>query len=235
MISYGLSDRIITVSEYLKEFLKENKILNNERIEIVYNGVDLELFNPEKNRIVDREKIAISADELIIMTASNFRWERGHEYIIKAIEKTKGNKNNFRFVFIGNGPLENRIKSMAKDLDIEDKILFMGYRDNIHELLSLCDIFILPSIAEGVGMLSLLEPMAMKKPVITTPIGGIPEMVKNGENGFLVKPADTDAILDALYKLADDKLLRQAMGAKGRQIAEENFNARDKVRDLEKI
>ncbi len=234
-ITYGLSDIVVVVSNYLKEFLKSKKYVDSDRVKVVYNVIDSEFFNPEKNRFIDRKKIGISDNDILVMTVSTMRWERGYEYLTQAIAKIKESKNRFKFIFIGDGPLEESIKSLARDLRVEDKILFMGYRDDVYELLPLCDIFVLPSISEGVGLIAMMEAMAMKKPVITTAVGGIPEVVENEENGFLLKPADPDGLKDALYRLAEDKLLRERMGRRGREIVEKNFDSRTSIKKIEKL
>ncbi len=236
-LSYDLSDTVIVVSRYLKKFLIEDRIVSDtNKIISIHNGIDLELFKPENIRFRDREEIKIPNDEIVVMTVSKFRWERGLEYIIEAIAKIKKTGDKFKFIFVGDGVvLEDKIKSMAKEFDVEDKITFMGYKDNVPELLSFCDIFLLPSISEGVGMIALLEAMVMKKPIITTAIGGIPEMLKDQESALLIKPANPDAIVNALRRLANNRSLCQTMCENARKIAENNFKAKDKVKELEGV
>lgn len=234
-MAYGLSDIVVVVSEYLREFLKSKKCVDSGRIRVVYNAIDLEFFKPENRGSLDRGKMGISDGDVLVMTVSKMRWERGHEYLVRAAAKTRDGENRFKFIFVGDGPLEESIKSLAKDLKAEDVILFMGYRDDVYELLPLCDIFALPSVSEGVGLIAMMEAMAMRKPIITTTVGSIPEVVRDEENGILSKPADPDGLKNALYRLAEDKTLRGRMGEKGREIVEKKFDSRTNIKKIERL
>ncbi len=233
-LSYGLSDRVIVVSEYLREMLKSRRGLADNKIKTIYNGVDPVFFNPEESASVTRESVGASKNDVLIMTTANFRWEKGHEYLVRAAKEMKTRGGSFKFLLVGTGPMEAGIRAMSKESGVDDMFLFMGYRDDVRRLLSLCDIFVLPSVSEGFGT-SLIEAMAMKKPVIATAVGGIRESVKDGENGLLIKPADPGAISDAIYKLAKNEPLRKLMGERGRQIAQGRFDSRDRASDLERL
>ena len=230
--SFGLSDGIIVVSDYLRKVLIKERLSGNDKIKTIYNGVDLGLFNPEKAGHIDREAIGVSVKDVVVMTVAMFRREKGYEYLIRAVEKIVKSGSRVKFIFVGDGPSRERIELAAKEKGLSENILFMGYRDDVQELLGLCDIFLLPSLSEGFAV-SLIEAMAMKKPVITTAVGGIPEIVKDQETGLLIRSADPDLISAAIDRLAKDEPLRQIMGARGRQAVEKRFDARDRAKELE--
>lgn len=235
-LSYGLSDRIVTVSEYLKSFLKNNKIVKDaKKIVTIYNGIDIDLFSPEKACCIDKKNMGLQDSDLIAVTTAKLTWEKGHKYLLRAIKRLDAaTVSRVKFLFAGAGPLERELKSISRELGIEERVVFMGYRDDIRELLSLCDLFVLPSVSEGQGI-ALLEAMAMKRPVVTTDAGGIQEVVKDGKNGIVVKPADPDGLSRALRNLLNNRPLRIRMGAEGRRVVVDRFDARNKAKELENL
>lgn len=234
-LSYGLSDTIVTVSEYLRSFLEKNNIVKeNGKTRVINNGIDTDFFSPGKARRMDKKAMGLSETDFIVMTTAKLTREKGHEHLLRAIKRLGGAASNVKFLFAGSGPLERELKSLARELGVEERVIFLGYRDDIRELLSLCDIFVLPSVSEGQGI-ALLEAMAMKKPVITTYAGGIPEVVRDGENGVVVKPADPNALSRALLDLLNDRPLIARMGEEGRRSVEKNFGARAKAKELENL
>jgi glycosyltransferase involved in cell wall biosynthesis len=135
--------------------------------------------------------------------------------VVKEIPKIK-------LLIIGKGEEENKLKDLAKSLDLTNKIIFIGLRHDVKKLLSLARLFILPSLWEGMPNV-LLEAMAAGKAVIATEVGGIPEVVVHGETGILVPPEDSDALAKSIKYLLQDEIKINKMGETGRVQVEKHF------------
>jgi glycosyltransferase involved in cell wall biosynthesis len=127
-------------------------------------------------------------------------------------------------VIVGDGNLRESLKKMCIDLDIQGKVEFLGYRRQVESLISDFDVFVLPSISEGLG-LALLEAMALGKPVIASEVGGIPEVVKNNSNGILVSPGNDKALAESIIKVLSNKTDSRIMGEKGQKTVLEKFSS----------
>jgi glycosyltransferase involved in cell wall biosynthesis len=138
--------------------------------------------------------------------------------------------SNVELVYVGKGDLQEALKQRAMKMGVSGKVKFLGWRDDIPEIMPVFDLFALPSLNEGMGRV-LVEAMASGKPVVGSNVGGIPDLIKSGENGFLVEPRDVNGLAAAIEKLLLDKNMRQAMGKKGQTIAP-NFS---EAKMIEKI
>ena len=134
----------------------------------------------------------------------------------------------------GEGEEERKMKKLCVELKIEKNVIFAGERSDIPEILFSKDIFVLPSLREGLG-LAILEAMACGKPVIATNVGGIPEVVKDGENGILVSPKDPEALYRAMNELLDDREKREKMGRIGKRVCEESFSSNAMIEKIENL
>ena len=154
-------------------------------------------------------------------TVARIHRSKGFEHLLQAIAAVIKNGVNCKFIIVGKG--REKLSEQLKTLDIEKYVITAGYREDVPELLSIVDLFVLPSLREGLGT-AILEAMAMGKPIVATRVGGIPEAVKHGVNGRLVPPADASALAAAIKQLlaAPDRL--PAMGRQSRMLAERHFN-----------
>lgn len=134
------------------------------------------------------------------------------------------NFSSFRLLICGTGPLENKLKNMARDLKISDKIEWRGFvpYSKVPQALSEIDIFVYPSWHEGFGR-SIMEAMAMEKPVVATNVGGIPDLVKDDANGFLIEPHQSKKLAEKIKTLINNKELREKFGKSGREWVTKNF------------
>ncbi|MBI3600790.1 MAG: glycosyltransferase family 4 protein [Nitrospinae bacterium] len=242
-----LSDRIIVISNSVKN--RFNYLKNKHKISIVYNGVDVDDFDPDKiSRDSVRSEFSITADEIIIGTISQFIQMKGLEFFIEAakfvLEYIKSlpfqrgglGWGNIRFLIVGkrvgDDAYERKLKGLVKDLGIENKVIFTGYRNDIKNVIASMDIFVLASMGEGFGRV-LIEAMALKKPVVAAKSGGIPEIVSDGETGILVPERDSLEIASAVIRLIKERDLRERMGLAGRKRVEEMFTIERHAREIE--
>jgi len=148
-----------------------------------------------------------------------------------AFPNLKSQNLKFNCLIFGTGPLETTLKKLAEKLRISDKIEWRGFVSygKVPEALSEIDIFVYPSWHEGFGR-SIMEALAMEKAVVATRIGGIPDLVKDGENGFLVEPHNPTALADKIRELIDSKNLREKFGKAGREHVSKNYEWNDGIR-----
>ena len=200
------ADLIITVCHETRS--KLIKLGLRKEIVVIPNGIDLELFNPEKYPQKER-------NDFVILYASGKNKAKGFTYLIEARNKLKKDIPNLKLILLGRGFKKVPYNKMPM-------------------YISRADVVVLPSLSEGFG-LPLIEGMAMKKPVIGTNVGGIKEIIRNNETGFLVPPANVDKLAEAILTLYKNPRLRRNMGLKGRKLVEEKYDIRKIVSRIEQI
>ena len=145
-------------------------------------------------------------------------------FLVEAAKKIVKEYGETKFIIVGEGPLRNQLQRKIEAANLSGNFKFLGNIkwDMLPEVYNCADVFVLPSIQEGQGIV-LLEAQASAKPVVAFDIGGVNEAVRNGETGLLVKQGSTDKLADAIMKLLSDKAMREKMGANGRRFVTENF------------
>ena len=163
----------------------------------------------------------------IVLTVARLDEQKGHRYLLEAAAQVP----EAQFVLAGDGPLRASLEAQARSLGVEERVKFLGYRSDIADLLADCDVFVLPSLYEGLP-LSILEAMSAARPVIATHIGGTDEAVIAGETGLLVPPANSAALAAAIRSLLTDRPLAQRMATAGRARVEQEFSAAKMVQHV---
>lgn len=228
-----LSDRIIAVSEAVKRNVAENG-MPESKISVIYGGISKvkELSAEEKSEV--RKKWGIEPEDIVVGIVARLSEVKGHKHFIDAAEIISRNNSSVRFLIAGTGPKERELKELAVQKGLDGKIIFTGFVDSVHEILNIIDINVNSSLSEAL-CLSLIEGMCVGKPSVGTNIGGIPEVVKDGYNGFLVEAGDPAMLADAVLKLVGSPELRKTMGEKGRELAERRFTAAVMARSIEEL
>ena len=232
-----MCDKMIFISQPLVDWaLREKIVLRGDKIAKIYSGIDLDRFRPvteeEKNRV--REKWNIRHDDAVIGIVSKL-WEgKGHEILIRAFKEVKKDIKVARLIIVGEGPLYSMLNDLVDRLGLSDSVLFTGFQMDVAEIISSFDVVVLPSYFEGMGRV-LLEAMAMGKPVVASRVGGIPDLVKDSVNGFLITPGDVKELSDALKKLLNNKGLANIMGRDGRKGIIDKFSTDVMVRSISDI
>ncbi len=224
--------RIVTVTNSIKQMVIDTEGVSADKIEVVYNGVE---FYPHPVDIVRKKsQLGLNSSEIIIMHVANLRPVKGHQYLIEAFAKAVKSCNNIKLVLIGKDELNGSLQHLAQTLGIEDKILFLGQRTDIGELLTISDICVLPSLSEGMSN-AILEYMAIGKPVIATQVGGNPELIQDGYNGLLVAKENIDQLSQALINLLEDPQKRRSMGEKGLSLIKEKFSMQTMITHYQEL
>ena len=227
--------RVLSVSETHRRRLADSTGFPYQKIKPIPNGVDVSLFSPrptEKQRI--RKNLGLELTPIYIGTVANLRPVKNHALLLRVGSRLCQSYEHVRFVFAGDGPLKEQLVALAEELGISAKVRFLGARSDIPEVLNALDIFVLPSLSEGMPN-AVLEAMACSLPVVATRVGGIPELIEDGNTGILVPSEDErqlEAILENLLRY-DTK--RRALGEKGRQRVLECFRLDRMVNEYQEL
>ena len=235
MVTYfSNSEKIISVSNYLEKGLKSYlPLLTNSKV--VHHGINPEIFNIESidNLKLERDQFlkanGLLGNEKIILCSARLAAGKGQDSIIKALANLGNIAENAVLIFAGSGPEENSLKEYVSHLGVADKVKFVGSlaRSELIKLYAYCDLFVMLSRRKGETFgIVFIEAMALGKPVIGTNIGGIPEVIEDGVNGFLVEPDDIESISSRIESLLNDRSLRLAMGGRGREMVDDHFNSK---------
>jgi glycosyltransferase involved in cell wall biosynthesis len=222
----------ITVSNSVKKQLTDLGLKEN-KVKVIYNGIDTNNFKPLK--ILDTKHEI--QDIITIGSAGRLNTEKGMDYLIKAFKIVLEKYPNTRLHIAGQGPEENNLKKLVRNLNIENKVKFLGYLadKNIPTFYNKIDIFALTSIRRESFGLVAAEAGACEKSSVVTNISGLTEVVENDETGFVVKSKNIEAIAGALIKLIENKELREKFGRNARQRVLENFTEEKMIEEFEKI
>ncbi len=220
----------IACADAVRQYAVQHLLPRGSVIKTLHSGIDLSRFESDPVKSADEGK-----DKALVLGMSGaFQPMKGHEYLLKAMASLRSRGINLQLICTGWGSLESQYKQMAEDLGLKPFITFMGRVREMKDFYRLIDICVLPSLSEGLS-LSLLEAMAMGKPVIATRVGGTAEAVRDGENGLLIEPANADSLATAIERLATNPELRAAMGKHGRKLVEEEFRMENMARRAAEI
>ena len=215
-------DAIIAVSHLIRDDMEERGI-SAEKITIVPNGVEVSNSSQPFSREAVRAEINIPLDSLVVGTLSSLTTEKGLHFALRAIAALKTTQNNLHMLIVGDGPELENLQSLSKRLGLQNSITFTGRRSDINTLLSTMDIFVLPSIIEGLPM-ALLEAMAAEKAVIASSVGDIPTVISK-ECGILVESANVEQLATAILTLANDEPARKNLGKNAKKRIEDHFSS----------
>ena len=225
-LSQVLIDKIIAVSESVKENLIRKRRIRSSKIETIPNSVDLSCISGDisnKENITNiRRSITIDNNTILIGTVAAFFARKGHEFLLKAASQIIDNHPNTKFIFIGEGSLRAEMEKITKDLGLTKNVEFLGYIENVLPYYLIFNIFVLPSLGEGMP-LTLLEAMAMGMPVIATAVDGNKELVVNGETGLLVPPKDVSALTKAIEYMIENPRKTKEMGKAGKKRIRDKY------------
>lgn len=232
-LNNGLSDRDIAVSEAAMQSMIENGV-NRNKISVIYGGIDplAELSAEDKSLI--RQKWGIMPEDIVVGIVARLAEVKGHKYFLEAAEIISREKDKVKFLIAGAGPKEQELREQARQLGLEGKVVFTGFIENVSEVINIIDINVIASLSEAL-CLSLIEGMSIGKPSVGTNTGGVPEVVRDGNNGFLVPPGDPAKLAEAVLKLVMDPELRKTMGERGRMIVRDKFTASGMAGSIEKL
>ena len=213
---------IVTISNYSLEKIQKYYDIEQSKVRIVPNGVDLEKFKPMDNKAV-RQQFGLGNEPCVLFVGSLIP-RKGLPFLVEAAKKVVKDRADTKFLIVGDGPLKRQMSNSLETANLSGNFKFLGNLndDLIPKVYNCADLFVLPSIQEGQGIV-LLEAQASGKPLVAFDVGGVNEAVQNQETGLLVEGGNIEALADALLKLLTDKTLMEKMGSNGRKFVSENY------------
>ncbi|MEH6949462.1 glycosyltransferase [Bacillus sp. JJ634] len=215
----------VAISPKVKESITNEYNFKDGQVPMIYNGINL-------NKCIPKTQFEAKSDKINIVHVGSFKEAKNHKGLIESFRIVHNRYPNTVLKLIGSGELEDAIKDKVKQLGLEDSVIFLGLKSNVYSYLNEADIFILPSLWEGMPI-SLIEAMATGLPIVATRVGGIPDMIEDNINGLLVN-TNTEDISEALHKLIKDKDLRQRLGNAAKSTAK-FFSAQDMAEEYAKL
>jgi len=212
--------RYIAVSFAVGGFLKDKVGIGQYKISVVQNGIDPKEHLTKENML---SEFGFTNMDKIVGTVARIHKQKGHRYLLYAVKDVIRIFPDTKFLIIGDGPLKNKMEKLSFDLQISNNVIFTGFRNDVLNIMSIFDIFVLPSLWEGLPI-TILEAMSMKKSVVATNVSGNSEIVEDSISGILVAPGQPAQLAQAIIRLLNDETLRIKMGEAGRRKIVEHFN-----------
>ncbi|MGO0123366.1 glycosyltransferase [Desulfothermobacter acidiphilus] len=216
------TDRFIAVSRFLAEDLRRGGVAP-DKISVVYNGIEFSSLagSPGCNF---RSQWNIPPDAPLVATVGRLHPVKGQRYFLEAAVEVRRRFPEARFAVIGAGPEQEELLRLAHRLQLEDRVVFTGFLPEVTSCYPELDLLVLASLMEGFGLV-VLEALALGVPVVATQVGGLPEIVQDGETGLLVPPADPIALAQAMIWMLGNREEARAMAARGREMVRGRFSA----------
>ncbi len=233
-ITAGITDRLIVVSPRNAEKGLADDIGKPEQYVTIRSGIELDRFrHPQVSRPEMRRRLGIPGGVPVVGTVTRLSPQKAPLDFVRMAARVRERIPGAVFVMVGDGPLRSQVLSLLKELALEGSFLLTGLRRDVPELMSTFDVFVLPSLWEGLPRV-LPQAMAVGIPIVATDTDGNAEAVENGINGFLVSPGDVEALADAVLRLLSDRDLALSMGASGKKKVDE-FSAQKMVEDISSL
>jgi glycosyltransferase involved in cell wall biosynthesis len=205
-LTFGRNDYVFAVSDAVRASINNGR--KRAQVEVLHHGLREAPAPPAGNL---RRDLHIPADAPIVCTVAEFRPEKGHRILLDAADQVRATVPDVRFVMIGDGPLEDAIRGHATRLGLNGTAVFAGRRGDAAQAVGECDVFVLPSLQEGLPV-AALEAMAQARAVVVTDAGGLSELVRDGHDGLVVKGGDSAAMARAIIAVLRDPELRERLG-----------------------
>lgn len=220
----GFCDAVVAVSKEVYEAQFQHSLTDQFKV-VIPNGVQVEAFTSADQSMVEtlRQEWGIHPSVPVIGTVARFDEQKGHIYLLDAMVILMEQMSTAKLLLIGDGPLRSQMEGISEALSLSGSIIFTGIRHDVPEILALLDLFVLPSLWEGLPI-AILEAMAASRPIVATRVGGVPEAVVDGVTGLLVPPRDSTALAQAIMYLLDDPDLCNRLGQAGRERVLEYFS-----------
>lgn len=214
----------IAVSDEVKEAMIETIGPIQDKIVVVDNGVDVRRYGRPVDRVAIRHQLGLEANTRLIAVVATLKEQKGHRYLIEAMAVIVPRHPDLHVLFIGDGELREELQVQVERLNLGHHIYFLGSRSDVPQLLAACDLFVLPSLWEGLSM-ALLEAMATGLPIVATEVSGTVQVLVPNETGILVPPGEPGRLTHAIERLMSDPERAQAMGAAARRRVAAEFSA----------
>ncbi len=231
------SDIIVSVSEATRVSISEKRRAIDVKVKVIYNGIDIKKVDALKFRNV-REEMGLRKEEILIGSIGILHSVKGHDILLRAIPYIKNKFSFVKALIVGDCLREeekgykDELKKIVKILGIEENVIFTGFREDIFDILNSIDILVLASKYPDPFPRILLEASAMRKPIVASRVGGIPEIIKNGISGILFEPSDHFALSDIIISLLENRERAEQLARNARKMVEDNFSIEKHVSEM---
>ena len=234
---YGLDriEAVIAMSRQIEQSLIAGGV-SVKNVRTVYSGIDLSEKQPTHDDQAIRQMIGLPNGAVVLGTVANLFPRKGYEVMLRALPAIVRVVPTVHYVIVGSDDTDyaDRLKRLAHELKIADRVHIVGFQDPVQPFLAALDLYVHPALMEGFGI-AVVEAMAMGKAVVATTTGGLPEVVAQGETGLLVPPADVESFAAAVVSLLEDRVRREQMGRNGKARAQERFSLDASVAQMEQL
>jgi len=229
-----LAEQVVAVSEDVRSFLAERVGISPTMVRVVPNGVPIDEQPSGEKISALRRSLGLEPHSRVVGTVGSLYPVKGHKFLIDGAPHVIRRCPHVIFLIVGRGGLREELEGRVQQLGVARHFRFLGHREDVHDLLALCDVFVLPSLSEGMP-LSLLEAMGAGVPSVATRVGGVSEVVDHGKTGLLVSPGDSQALAESIIKLLEDRTLARQMGQYARDVVARRFSVSRMVDDYKEI
>jgi len=226
-------DRVISVSHATAKWLVEKRGVPAKKVVVIPYGVNLNLYSAGENPGL-RKKLGIQPEARVVGVVARLHPQKGHRYLIEAAQSIVARHPKAKFVIVGDGELRPVLEKMVRERGLADSFMFLGFRKDVKDLMRMFDVFCLPSLYEGLPNV-VLEAMATAKPVVATAVDGTPEVMVNHETGYLVPPAEPQALAEKISSLVEDPGRAREFGKKGEQRVKAEFSLEKQVEGFQNL
>jgi glycosyltransferase involved in cell wall biosynthesis len=225
---------ILAGSEAIRDDIVKYDGVPPGKIHVIPYGVDAEKFKCTLSREEAREKLGLPGDQFLVGTVGRLEEQKGQKYLIDAAGRLRREGREVTLLLVGSGREEDRLRKQAMGEGIGDATLFLGTRRDLPELFRAMDVFAFPSLWEGFPI-ALLSAMAAGLPVIVTPVGGVPEVVEDGFNGWVVPAGDPAALAAAIWRVHEDPVGASVLGEAAEATIRNRYSHRTTARRIMEI
>lgn len=226
-------DRLIAVSKAIVAKI-EDEGRTGAKVSLIYNGVDLERYDHQEACCTLREEYGMEPGSPIVGVVARLEAEKGHPTLLEAWPQVLRSVPSAYLLVVGEGSRREALERQAAELDVAHRVVFTGRRDDVPAVTAALDVAVLPSYREAQG-LTVLEAMALSRPVVASNVGGIPEMIEDGVSGLLVPPHDAEALAAAIVRMLTDHSYADMIARAGHNVVRERFCLERMVSDIEGV
>ncbi|MGI5842682.1 MAG: glycosyltransferase family 4 protein [Candidatus Xenobium sp.] len=225
------ADHLITISEPNRRQILAQRLCPPDKLTLIPEALELSRYQATRSPREVRAELGIPQDALLVGSVGRLEPAKGHAYLLEAFHLVLQRIPQARLVLVGRGYLEEELRRRIHELGIQEQVILAGFRDDLIDLLGALDVFALASLYEGLGV-ATMEAMAMSRPTVCTGVGGVPDVVVDGQTGYLVEPRAPAQMAERLVELLSDPEKAWKMGQAGRRRVEEHFRVEDSNRKL---
>ncbi|MDD5432467.1 MAG: glycosyltransferase family 4 protein [Candidatus Omnitrophica bacterium] len=227
--------KFLALSELEKKELLEFGVSREGKIEVVPSGLEMGFKNVDIKKALEKKiKFGFKDNQRIVGMVCRLEVVKGVEYFVRAAIEVSKIDNGAGFIIVGEGSMRSKLERIVKENNLDNRVVFTGWRDDVEEIISFLDIMVQPSLNEAIGRV-LLEAQGLGVPVIATKVGGIPEIVRDNETGVLVASKNIQELSSAILRLLKDDNFRLSLSENGKKWVDDKFSSKKMMEKIESV